>query len=56
MDEGLEFVYSREGVIVSELNDLFQKVTLILKMLNCLVVADAHTHTHTHARLRSHFS
>ncbi|KAK9868249.1 hypothetical protein WJX84_010032 [Apatococcus fuscideae] len=26
MDEGLEFVYTREGVSISELNDLFQKV------------------------------
>ncbi len=28
MDEGLEFVYTREGVSVAELNDLFQKVHL----------------------------
>ncbi len=27
MDEGLEFVYTREGVSISELNDLFQKVS-----------------------------
>ncbi|KAK9861453.1 hypothetical protein WJX84_010103 [Apatococcus fuscideae] len=26
MDEGLEFMYTREGVSISELNDLFQKV------------------------------
>lgn len=29
MDEGLEFVYSREGVSIPELNDLFQKVTML---------------------------
>ena len=41
MDEGLEFVYSREGVSISELNDLFQKVVPCVLLHSACIILDS---------------